>query len=327
MRSFGRFLGRLLLLLIALGALAWAFGPREPAARSQPVSPAITADPALLAAREAGFDDIVPGTEARVIWAGETGVITPFSILYLHGFSASSEEIRPVPDNVAEALGANLVFARLPGHGRSAGAMAEPTAGDWIDDTDLMLDIARALGERVIVIGTSTGGTLAAYAATEADMAIDVAGIAFLSPNIRVADPAGALLEWPFASTFVPWIIGPERAFTPHNEGQATYWTERYPTAAVIRLGALLRETRGRDYGSVTIPALFLFSDADTVVSAAATRDFAAAWGGPVTLLPQDLPAEGVDPSSHVIAGDILSPAMTGPVTQTILDWVATLPD
>jgi hypothetical protein len=46
-------------------------------------------------------------------------------------------------------------------------------------------------------------------------------------------------------------------------------------------------------------------------------------WGGPVTLAPQTLPAEGADPFHHVIAGDIMSPAMTDTAVATILDWAA----
>nr|WP_239025450.1 alpha/beta fold hydrolase [Roseibacterium persicicum] len=317
---------RILLVLVILGGLMAGLGPREPAVRTPGAAPGQTADPAVLAAREAALPDIVPGAEARVVWAGEAGAVTPWSVLYLHGFSASSEEIRPVPDRVAAALGANLVFARLPGHGRSAEAMAEATAGDWLDDTDLMLDVARAVGERVLVIGTSTGGTLAAWAATEPDMADRIAGVVLVSPNFAVADPAGVLLEWPFAAVFVPWIVGPERGFEPLNEAQATYWTERYPSIATVRLGALLRELRGRDLGTAGMPVLVLFSEADSVVSVAATRAAAARWGGPVTLAPQVLPGTGVDPSAHVIAGDIVSPAMTGPVTDAILGWVAELP-
>jgi hypothetical protein len=34
-----------------------------------------------------------------------------------------------------------------------------------------------------------------------------------------------------------------------------------------------------------------------------------------------------VDPSAHVIAGDIVSPAMTDAVTAQILDWVGQLQD
>lgn len=322
MRSVGRWLGRLLLIVVALGAAVWFLGPLEPVARSGPAGP--VDDPtSYLESREAGFDDIVPGTEARIVWAGEAGARSDVVVLYLHGFSASSEEIRPVPDRVAEALGANLIFARLPGHGRDGPAMAEPQAGDWLDDTAQMLALARQIGDRVVVIGTSTGGTLAAWAATEPDMAENVAAMVFVSPNFAVMNPAGALLEWPLAQVWAPWIAGATRSFDPVNEGQATYWTTSYPTLATVRMGALLREMRARDVSGVTIPALFLFSDADQVVSAQATRDVAARWGGATTVAPQALPEEGSDPFSHVIAGDILSPAMTEPVVETILDWLA----
>jgi alpha-beta hydrolase superfamily lysophospholipase len=327
LRRFGRFAGRLVAACLAVAAAIWLFGPRESAARGAGATEALVADPAILASREAALADIVPGAEARVIWAGAPGEVTRWSVLYLHGFSASSEEIRPVPDLVAEALGANLVFNRMPGHGRTAEAMGEATASQWIDDTDLMLDIARAVGDRVLVISTSTGGTLAAYAATEPDMAADVAGIVFVSPNFALANAAGAILQWPLAQVWARLILGEERAFEPRNEAQARYWTERYPTRALVTMGALQRETAARDFGAATTPALFVFSDADQVVSAAATRDVAARWGGPVRLEPQTLPEEGVDASAHVIAGDIVSPAMTAPVAELILDWAGLLQD
>ncbi|MBY6202340.1 lysophospholipase [Maritalea mobilis] len=327
MRDVGRWLGRFLLALVVLGAAFWFLAPREQVVRSATGSAVFEADPGLLAAREAGFDDIVPGTEARVVWAGDEGAVTRWAVLYLHGFSATSEELRPVPDRVAEALGANLVFARLPGHGRTGTAMAEARASDWVDDTDLMLDVARAVGDRVLVIGTSTGATLAAYAATERDMAVDVAGMVLISPNFRVADPAGMVLGWPLAGVWVPWITGPERGFEPVNEAQAAYWTTAYPSPVLASLGALLRELRGRDLSAVTVPALFLFSDADAVVDPRATHAAAERWGGPVTLRPVTLPDEGVDPYAHVIAGDILSPVMTDRVVEEILDFAGGVPD
>jgi len=283
-------------------------------------------DPAAyLVEREAGHDDIRPGAEARIVWAGETGAVTDLAVLYLHGFSASAEEIRPVPDDVATALGANLVFARLQGHGRTGAAMAEPRAGDWITDTALFLDLARAVGERVLVIGTSTGGTLAAWAMTDPDMARDVAGVVFVSPNFALADPMARLLELPYARRWVPLLAGVERSFEPLNAGQAAHWTTAYPTEAVVTLGTLLRETRARDLASATQPALVLFSDADRVVSAAATRAAFARWAGVVTLSPVAPTGAGVDPSAHVLAGDIRSPALTGQMTAAILDWSTAL--
>lgn len=319
-----RFLKRLVLFIVGVVALAAGLlflGPREQIERGAPVSIEGRGITEVLAEREAAFSDITPGTEARVIWAGAPETQTPLSILYLHGFSATSEEIRPVPDTVAEALGANLIYARLSGHGRTGDALAMATASDWADDAALFLDLARAAGERVLIMGTSTGATLAAYAMTEPDMAENVAGVVMVSPNFRVVNRSAIVTELAFARQIVPLLAGEERAWEALNEGHGRYWTTRYGTGALTSLGTLMREARNRDYSGVSVPVLVIFSENDQVVSAAASREFIAGWGGPVTLAPQTLPQTGADPYFHVIAGDILSPAMTAPVTETILEW------
>lgn len=307
--------------IVVLAAGLLFLGPRERIERGAPVSIEGRGVAEVLAEREAAFDDITPGVEARVVWAGEPEVQTPLSILYLHGFSATSEEIRPVPDRVAEALGANLIFARLTGHGLGGDALAAARASEWADDAALFLDLARAAGERVLIMGTSTGATLAAYAMTEPDMAEDVVGVVMVSPNFRVVNPAAVVTELAFARRIVPLLAGEERAWEALNEGHGRYWTTRYGTGALTSLGTLMREARNRDYSTVSAPVLAIYSDRDQVVATEASRAFLAAWGGPVTLAPQDLPETGADPYFHVIAGDILSPAMTAPVTEIILDW------
>lgn len=318
-------MGRLFWFVACLGfavLLFFTVVPREQAVRGALPDPDVDAPTAWLAEREARFYDITPGTQARIVWAGEDGAATDIVVLYLHGFSATSEEIRPVPDRVAEALGANLIFARLPGHGRSDDAMGEPRAGDWLDEVEVMLRLARGIGDRVVVIGTSTGATLASYAASDPDMARDVAAMVLISPNYALNHPAGWLLEMPFARLWVPWVNGAERSIEPRNAGHGAYWTTTYPMAATVTLGTLLRTTRARDYSGVRIPALFVFSDADQVISAPAVRAFADAWGGPATLIPLAVPEEGGDPFNHVIAGDILSPALTARVVEDVTDWL-----
>lgn len=313
---------RIVALLLIIAVSFWYLGPRELVERGAVADLDVSDPSGWLAAREAQFDDIIDGTQARIIWAGEDGARTDIVVLNLHGFSATSEEIRPVPDRVAEAMGANLIFARLPGHGRTGDAMAEPRAGDWLDDTATMLRVARAIGDRVVIIGTSTGATLASWAATEPAMAQDVAAMVMISPNYELANPAGVVLEWPLARMWGPWVAGAERQFEPINDGHATYWTTTYPTAATVTLGTLLRETRARDYSSVSIPALFLFADTDQVISAPAARDFAARWGGSTMLIPVAVPEDGGDPFNHVIAGDILSPALTDRVVEDVTGWL-----
>nr|WP_287339345.1 hypothetical protein [Mesorhizobium sp.] len=87
---------------------------------------------------------------------------TPLSIVY----SASKGEVRPLPDEVADQLDANL-YTRLTGHGQGGAAMADGSVNAWINDYEEALAIGRAIGDKVIVIATSTGGSLAAWAATQ----------------------------------------------------------------------------------------------------------------------------------------------------------------
>ena len=156
-------------LLVILGGL-WLFGPREPASLSLPNFD-IAAPSGLdtyLAAREAVFDDIVPGTEKSIVWANKRDTKTDIAIVYIHGFSASAMELQPLPNRVATALGANLFFTRLTGHGRGSIAMQTASVASWMKDMAEALAIGRRLGHRTIIIATSTGGTLAAAAALDA---------------------------------------------------------------------------------------------------------------------------------------------------------------
>jgi len=164
-------------LWLAMLVLDWV-GPTEPAVLRAPAPdlPPLAELDGWLAAREAAVPDLRPDAARRIVWADAAGARTDWAVVYLHGFSASGEEIRPVPDAVAAALGANLFFARLSGHGRDGAAMAEASVADWMADTAEALAIGRALGERVLVIGTSTGAALATAAAHDAEMSEGLAG-------------------------------------------------------------------------------------------------------------------------------------------------------
>ncbi|MCW1956549.1 MAG: lysophospholipase [Roseobacter sp.] len=323
MRRFGRWLGRGLLGAVALGALLYVFGPYEP------VDTDVSFDArqldggvgAYFARVESAYGDITEGVEKRVIWAGEAEARSPLALLYIHGFSATSEEIRPVPDRVAQALGANLVYTRLTGHGRGGAAMAEARAGDWMRDTAEALAVARAVGEEVIVISTSTGGTLVALAMLDPAMREGVRGAVFLSPNFGINDPMAWALTLPAARGFVPLVIGAERSWGAVNALQEKYWSTRYPSVAVLPMAALVKEAVARDYSGVGVPALFHYAQEDQVVDAKATAQLAARWGGAVHSVVLAPEAE-VEDSRHVLAGDIVSPKQTEAAVEMILSWI-----
>lgn len=321
MRWLWKWFRRLILALLVLIAALWLFGSREPVETAETFDPnLIGADPVgYLAAREAAISDITKGAEARIVWAGPPNQTSDLAIVYLHGFSATSEEIRPVPDRVAETLGANLVFARLTGHGRGGDALGEAGAGDWMRDYDEAVAIADKIGERVIVISTSTGSTIAA-AAEAAGRDTEIAGLAMISPNFRLANPAAMVLTFPAARQWVPALFGARRSFEPQNDAHGKWWTTEYPSTALFPMAALVRHAASADYSSVSTPALFLFADGDQVVDHRKTREIASEWGGPVALETVN-PGAGDDPLHHVIAGDILSPGMNEQAIQILVDW------
>jgi esterase/lipase len=278
-----------------------------------------------LARDEAAVPRLRPGAAKCIAWADPaTRARTPLAVVYLHGFSASPAELAPVPQRVAAGLGANLFLTRLAGHGRDGPAMLDGSADAWMNDVAEALAIGRRLGERTLLIGTSTGGTLAAIAAARPDAADALAGIVFVAPNFRVRQPGAWALDLPLARHWLPRVAGRERGIEPLNPAHAGGWTLRYPTVAVLPMAEVVRRARRLACENIPVPALFLFDPADTVVDAARTATVAARWGGPVAVHEVHL-GPGDDPDHHVIAGDALSPARTDEVVALILDWARRL--
>lgn len=326
MRMFGKLVGRVLLALIVVGVGMWYFGAYEDVDFKTTFDESQLDDgvQAYFDASEAEVANIRANSHKRVIWAGAAENKTPLSIVYLHGFSASSEEIRPVPDDVAAALGANLVYTRFKGHGRDGDAMAQVSVPAWMADAVEALAVARRVGEKVLIISTSTGGTIAALALHRPELQKDVAGIVLVSPNFGVNNGAAALLTLPAARYWLPILVGKTRSFEPRSAGQARNWTTQYPSVAVFPMAASVQAAVQLDYSTVNIPALFHYSKNDGVVRADITQRIAAQWGGPVETVRPELGSDD-DPLQHVISGDIMSPGQTARSVAAIVKWYGEL--
>ncbi|WP_116084453.1 carboxylesterase [Tropicimonas sp. IMCC34011] len=313
MRAVMWVLGLLCAAVLIFG-LAWGLGPREPVRVVSEVDAGDVPETNLsrwLDEREDETPDLRDDARKEVVWHGEEGGATLLSVVYLHGFSASPAELRPVPDLVAAELKANLFLMRFKGHGRDGAAMAEATAGDYVDDVAEALIVGRRLGERVLVLATSTGGAALTLAlSANPDLRRDLHGVVMMSPNFRMKATGSALLTWPFARTFVPVLLGDSRGFDPQSETHAAHWTETYPSRALMPMAALVKAAREADVAGIEAPALFLVSPTDTVVSPEATREMSLRWGGPATFESWEL-KPGDDPDGHVLGGRILSPGST----------------
>ena len=302
----------LALLLLCGGAVAAGF-PRCPEA----VAP-------YLAARESREPGIRPGTGRKVTWARGRPARTPLALVYLHGYSATRQEVAPLPDRVGAALGANVFYTRLTGHGRDGAAMLGGSAAAWEQDALEALAIGRAIGERVVLISTSTGGTLSTWLASrEPDAAL--AALVMISPNFAPRDRTLYLLDWPLLGPLLlAWLGDDYRTWQPHNALQARYWTWSYPYRALPELVRLMRQVEAIDKSAIRVPALMIYSPADQVIDPAAVEDAFAAWGGAPKRLVAFTAAE--DPAQHVLAGDVLSPGSTAELVRLVSAFLVALP-
>ena len=272
---------------------------------------------------EAFFSDIKANTEKKIFWFSEDKAQTAFSVVYLHGFSAARQEVSPLSENIAKKLGANIFFTRLTGHGRSNDAMADITVEAFLADAVEALAIGKQIGKKVIVIGTSTGGTLATWLSAY-DKSEALAAIILISPNFGLADPKSKWLLKPAAKIWLPIIEGRNYQFTPSNEMQAKYWTWKYPTVALIPLMKLVSYVTELPLHKITTPTLVLYSPEDKIVDVAQIKQVYQQLG---TQHKKIIAMDGAKSSQHhVIAGDILSPDTTDKVQTEILSFLESLP-
>lgn len=312
-------------LLLAIAAAVLVVALATPAA---PVPEPVFAAPATLqgidqalAAAEARVPDLRQGADRRVVWADPARRSrTPVALVYLHGFTASRQEIAPVADRAAEALGANLYYARVPGHGRTADAMAEATLESWQQEGENALAIGRLLGERVVLVGTSTGGTLATWLAVRHP---ELGAVVLVSPNFGVQAAGAELAALPGGQGLVRLVEGNYREYATHGELHARHWTARYSTMAIPPMMRLVKAVEDSDITALRVPVLAFYSPRDTVVRPDAIERRFAAWGAATRRLVR---VDSQDPYHHVLAGDALSPGTTAQVVRDVVDFVKALP-
>ena len=212
-----------------------------------------------------------------------------------------------------------LFLTRLAGHGLSDDPLTGIRAEDWLADGVESLEIGRRLGEQVILIATSTGATLAAALLEEPGMS-DVDSIVMISPNFAPRDARAAWLTAPGGPLVARLVAGSERSWQAHNELQARFWTTRYPTAAAVEMMRLVDRANRVWPKALSQRLLVFYSRDDAVVSAETTLAMIGETGaGDKTLI--EVPDSG-DPSRHVLAGDILSPATTDRVVESIAGFI-----
>lgn len=191
--------------------------------------------------KESKVKGIKPGNESRIVWADPSNKTkTKYSIVYLHGFSASPMEGNPSHIEIAKRYGCNLYIPRLKKHGiEGTEAFVDLEPDELLDDAKEAIDIGRILGDSLIVMSCSTGGTYTAYLGAKYPDLFDVA--LFYSPNFKIYDPLTTLLTKPWGLQIARQVKG-GNYHLPTNSIKE-FWYDKYRLEGVVAIQKLIENT------------------------------------------------------------------------------------
>jgi len=276
-----------------------------------------------LSESESRFKDITEGTEKQIIWDGVPGEKTDISIVFIHGFSATRQELAPLADIIASSLQANLFYTRLAGHGRGGAGMIDGTVNGWANDANEALEIGRRLGNKVVLIGTSTGSTLITWLSLQPSNK-DVQAMILLSPNFHPANSNMSILLWPWGEKIAEMLIGKTRHWESNNPLHEKYWANDYSTAAMLPMMGLVKIVNDADLDQISTPTLMVYSSKDKTISVPALIKAFRHFGSIDKEIVEFNDTE--DPDSHALAGDLLSPSSTKALADRVTAFVKRRP-
>jgi len=234
---------------------------------------------AWVSAKENKLRDIKHNNQAQIVWHDEKFSPTEYVVVYLHGFGASHQEGYPVHRQLADSLKANLYLARQQGHGLSSEeAFKGMTANSYMSSATEALAIGQQLGNKIILIGTSTGAAQSIWLAAQFPDLVEA--LVLYSPYIALKDAANEkLVLGPWGKTLTKLVMGGEINKEVRPDSVAAYWSEFYHLDAYFALFSMINESmQPHIFGKVQSPVFMAYyykdeENQDDVVSVSAMKE------------------------------------------------------
>jgi esterase/lipase len=123
-------------------------------------------------------------SSVRAVTSSQGFVKTKFAVQMIHGLYNSPKWMDDI-GRFFHAGGMNVVNTRLPGHyEKQHDALDRVNRSEWVSATESGFRVATELGERVIIVGHSTGGVLASMQAVKRPDR--VAAVVLFAPAYRL---------------------------------------------------------------------------------------------------------------------------------------------
>lgn len=177
----------------------------------------------------------------------------PTGILLIHGFTATTAEIRPLAEKLHQA-GYTTAGPLLPGHGTHPDDLNRTTRQMWIEKVKQVYEKLTVNCQRVFIAGASLGGILTLELARQHP---EAAGLCLFAPAIKV----DRLWQSHFLHYFIQYIHKNGK-----DDGLAWKGYTVYPVKAITEFHKLQRQVQ-RGLSSINQPVLLFTSEYDHWIS------------------------------------------------------------
>ncbi len=298
--------------VIAVVLATYFLGPEMPKPVLSSNLPVVSEPVSAFVTHIESLEKVRPGNEAKIIWANDsTHAMTEYALVYLHGFSASSHEGFPINEDFPKRYKCNAFLPRLAAHGlETENPLIDMTPDRLYESAKQALVIANRIGKKVIIMGTSTGGTLGLKLAAEFPNM--VYALILYSPNVSIKQKASLLLSKPWGLQIARLNFGGNfRVLEDDPSGEiCKYWYCRYRAEGPVYLQQLIDATMNETVFSKVRCPLFMgyyFKDEEhqdqTIEVKAALQMFEKVNTPGSKKIAQPFPEAG----AHVIACDLTS--------------------
>lgn len=308
---------KILFIIIALLVVFYFSGPKPSAPLFSRQMPVVPAGPSALEnfiAQNESKHPIKPGNEAHIIWADSSKQKTEYAVIYLHGFFASQMEGDPVHRDFAKEFGCNLYLARLADHGiDTVDQLINFTADRGWESAKEALAIGKAIGEKVIIMGTSSGCTFALMLAAE--YPDDVYALINMSPNIRINHPLAFMANNHWGVQTARVVRGGKYEISSMDSVRSKYWYNKFRLESVSELQELLEDKMNKEtFEKIKCPSLTLYyykneQQQDPQVKVSAMLEMHAQLSTPDSLK-REIAIPGAE--AHVIGSSLASKDLPG---------------
>ena len=292
----------LVLLILLIVFLVLGLLPRSDEGLASAPDPAPTYDEAVARFRAVELREqgrIKDMAHSQLLTHGEP---TPTVYVMVHGLTNSPLQWQEL-GRTLHKNGHTVLINRMPYHGLPSGKVSELrrlTSRDLRAYADETIDMAAGLGDEIVVVGISGGGTVAAWMAqqrTEVDRAV------LLAPFFGMIGVPPAL------NNFLVNTFGRVPNFSPFNPLEPKKaWGYRGEASRAVADSLMLGLYVGEQADAGTVPrgeVIVITTAVDNTTSNSAIATIVAQWqagGTPVTSFEfpadQDMPHNSVDPAA-----------------------------